>query len=68
MTPREASVKIGCSPQHVRTLIRTKKMEATKLPLRGRKGHEYDVSAKEVQRIKRFKPTKGWKRGRSRST
>lgn len=61
MTPKEAAKVIGCSPQQVRTLIRTGKIKATKRE--GLRGVVYNVSLREATRYKNKPQTRGWPRG-----
>lgn len=64
MTPSEAAKYIGCSPQHVRTLIRTKKIRAKRHKIIG--GFCYEVSLAEANRYRRLAFTNGWPRGQER--
>lgn len=63
MTPRQAAAIIGCSPQQVRTLIRTGKIKATKRPTPTFPGYCYSVSRREAERYRDKPQIKGWPRG-----
>lgn len=65
MTPRQAAAIIGCSPQQVRTLIRTGVIKATKrfTPGNTTPGYCYSVSRREAERYRDKPQTKGWPRG-----
>jgi len=68
MTPKQAAELIGCSPQHVRTLIRTGKLQATRVltPDWG-SGYIYDIQPVTAKLYKQAKLDHGgWPRGRSR--
>jgi len=70
MTPTEASTIIGCSPQQVRTLIRTGTLKARKTQRRkdrnGNWQYSYSISESEAQRYAEKPQTKGFPRGQSR--
>ena len=63
MTPTQAAQIIGCSPSQVRTLIRKKKIKATRRSMPG--GYYYDVSVSEAERYRDTEQTQGWPRGRT---
>lgn len=71
MTTSEAAKAIGCSRQHVCTLIKKKKLKG-KLVKMEFNGQRYDVSAGEVERFKREVPVggkfgnRGFPRGKKR--
>ena len=60
MTPKQAAAVIGCSPQQVRTLIRTGVLKATKKSVTT---YRYSISRREAERYRDKKQTKGWPRG-----
>jgi excisionase family DNA binding protein len=64
MLVREAAKSIGCNVSHVRRLIRTGKLQATKV-----KGPipYYVIDYKEVRKYKARPQKGGWPRGVSRS-
>ena len=62
MTPTKAAEVIGCSPQHVRTLIRAGKLKATRRKYPG--GYYYDVTSREAKRYRNLPLTRGWPRGK----
>lgn len=65
ITVREASVRIGCSPQQVRTLIRSGKLRAKKSPLPLGGGYYYLIDERDVTKYSKTQ-LRGWPRGRSR--
>ncbi len=68
MTPNEAAKVIGCTSGQVRTLIRTGKLAAKRVPYVGNQhGYRYTISTKEAKRYKRAKQTGGWPRGLARN-
>lgn len=64
MTPKEASKVIGCSPRHVRWLIKRGKIAAEVHPCLG--GFYYEVPDSEATRYRDYQPKGGFPRGRSR--
>jgi len=67
MTTKEAAEVIGCSPQQVRTLIRTGKLRATKNPSKNNQfGYEYAITKRTAERHRDNGPTRGWPRGTPR--
>lgn len=68
MTPKEAAAIIGCSPQHVRTLIRQGKIKARQvsMPGFGSAGYIYYISEKEAARVAAIPQSGGYPRGRKR--
>ena len=65
MTPKEASEIIGCSPQQVRTLIRSGKLRATKIKAPGGR-HSYDLSKRVVNKYRDQPQSCGYPRGKRR--
>ena len=65
MTPKEAAHVIGCSPSHVRHLIRVREIEAIKYhdPMGNT---AYFISVKEAKRYRDTEQPSGWPRGQSR--
>ncbi len=61
MTPTQAAKLIGCSPQQVRTLIRTGRLKATHLPSHYR--CKYAISKAEAKRYRDAPQKQGWPRG-----
>ena len=70
MTPSKAAKVIGCSPQQVRTLIRTGVLRATKtlsfIDSRGQEHYTYVCNKRDVKRYASKPQGKGYPRGRSR--
>ena len=72
MTPSQAALIIGCSPQNVRTMIRGGKMKAKKLPAtkgkigNNRHGHVWSISSEEAERVRQLRPVGNIGRGRPR--
>ena len=53
MTPREAAELIGCSPQHVRTLVRAGKLPATRKPTDcNQHGYRLVITRRDAQRFR----------------
>lgn len=67
MTPSQAAAIIGCTPQQVRTLIRTGKLRARRIaaPV-NRQGYVYDITPGEARRYARKPQQGGYPRGASR--
>ena len=67
MTPSQAAIVIGCSPQQVRTLIRTGKIQAERVDTPF--GFYYNVTQTEAEQYRDSSPNygRGWPRGRSYS-
>jgi len=67
MTPVEVSEVLGCSAQHVRSLIREEKLKATRRHLYnapgGRVMYLYEIPEEEVARYKEVLATRGVQRG-----
>lgn len=67
MTPVEAAKEIGCSAQHVRALIRTGMMKATRSMIgtapNGRVIYVYDVKIGAINRYKKEVANRGPSRG-----
>jgi len=61
MTPKQAAKQIGCSPSHVRHLVRSKKLKATMKKIPG--GFMYNIPLCEVLRYANKKQRGGWPRG-----
>ena len=66
MSPRQASLIIGCTPQHVRTLIRAGNLSAVKIATRDLPFYRYNVSLTEATRYRDQPQRRGYPRGRSR--
>lgn len=67
MSPAEAAERIGCSPQHVRWLIRNKRLKARRVPFRGNQhGYLLSIEEKEVDRFKAVPKTMGAPRKRKK--
>lgn len=70
ITTKQAAVIIGCSVQHVRSLVRTNKLPATKVPLllyRGVTQYQYQILKTEAEQFARHKQTVGYPRGKGRT-
>ncbi len=65
MTPTEAAKIIGCTPQQVRTLIRTKKIKAKRIKYPG--GYYYQIERREAIRYRDIPQTSGFPRGQKRN-
>lgn len=65
LTTNEAAKIIGCSIQHVRTMIRSNKLNATKHPL-PTYGFYYTVPREEAERVRDMGQTTGFPRGARR--
>jgi excisionase family DNA binding protein len=67
MSPSEAAQEIGCSKQHVRWMINNGKIEAKKIKSKHNQwGYEYEITKKEVDRVKKTTSTRGCPRGATR--
>lgn len=67
MTVKEAAHILGYNVGSLQNLIRTGKVQATKVQI-GTSKYTYDISEKEVNRLnKQPKPENGWPRGKPRS-
>ncbi len=64
MTATEAAKIIGCTPQQVRTLIRTKKIKAKRIKYPG--GYYYQIQRREALRYRNTPQTCGFPRGQKR--
>ncbi len=64
MTATEAAMLIGCTPQQVRTLIRTKKIKAKRIKYPG--GYYYQIQKREALRYHNKPQTCGFPRGKAR--
>lgn len=71
LTPKEAAVVVGCSPQQIRTLIRKGTLKAKKVnrwkDSNGDWRYSYAISASEARRYAREPQTRGFPRGKKRS-
>lgn len=68
MSPTQAASIIGCTPQQVRTLIRTGKLKARKKPTTANQhGYLYEITEAEAVRVRDTEQTRGWPRGTPRS-
>ena len=65
MTPEQAAKVIGCSPQQVRTLIRSGTIKASqrKTPWGS---HYYDIEPREAKRYRDIPQGRGFPRGQKR--
>ena len=63
MTPKEAAAIIGCSPQQVRTLIRSGRIKATQVKCP--QGYYYNITRREAERYRDTPQKMGWPRGQS---
>lgn len=61
---REAAAIIGCSPQQVRTLIRSGRLKAT--PVHTPFGHYFELLRKDVEKYRDIPQLVGYPRGRRR--
>lgn len=70
MTPTEAAGIVGCSPQQIRTLIRTGKLKAKKTRRKkdsqGNWQWTYDISRSEARRYAKEPQKQGFPRGKKR--
>ena len=67
MTPSEAASHIGCSPQQVRTLIRSGTLKANRVESKNNQhGFVYDVDWSEAERYRLMPQVQGFPRGRKR--
>ena len=68
LSPRQAAAIIGCSPQHVRTLIRAGTLPATTRETQSnRHGYEYRVKSADAKRYRDVPQGKGFPRGQKRN-
>ena len=67
MTPKQAAIEIGCTVSHVRRMINLGKLPAKKVATENNQhGYVYDVSSKQVSKIKSSNHSRGWPRGKTR--
>jgi hypothetical protein len=62
ITSNRAAEIIGCSPQHVRTLIYRNKIRAKK----NKRTDEWEIPLIEAEMYSQVQPSKGWPRGKKR--
>ena len=65
ITPKQAAEVIGCSVQHVRTLIRSGKIKATKR--KTPTGHYWSITPAEARRYRDKPINQGYPRGKKRT-
>lgn len=63
MTPKEAATVINCGVAHVRSLVRSGKLRAKKLPIEGG-GYYYEINSKDVAAYANRPVTRGRPRGK----
>ena len=69
MTTSQAAKIIGCSPQHVRTLIRQGKLRADRrASTHNQHGYCYTIRLRDAERYRDKPQTRGYPRGRKRKT
>lgn len=70
MTPREAAEVLGCDVDHVRWLIRHRKLKAKPQIVRDASGRvvfrQYSIHPNAVKQYANKPQTRGWPRGRKR--
>ncbi len=67
LTPREAAAVIGCTPQNVRTLIRSGTLRARKVPtIINQYGYRWSITRREAERVRDLRPNDNPGRGRPR--
>lgn len=67
MTTTEAAQVIGCSPGHVRYLVRAGRLRATRLPgPYNQRGYAWDIKRADAERYRDTPQRRGYPRGQPR--
>ena len=66
MTVRETAKLIGCTPRHVRVLIKNSKLKAKIVGSTPDYFGHYDIPLQEARRFASIPQSKGWPRGKPR--
>lgn len=69
MTTRQAAALIGCSPSHVRWLVATGRVRATRLsdPTQNQHGYRLSIERRSAERYRDTEQSRGWPRGQART-